>query len=149
LELDGHSLAPFLAGTGGNDWPHEVIIENNGEATIKPIRALVKSRYKYIYVHERPDQLYDLAADPNEWHNVASDPAYADVAVTLRARLLHHWDPALAEQRILASQHLRMLLKEALFQGKYAPWDYQPQVDATRSFVRRTSNVQWDPHLGR
>ena len=149
LGLDGNSLKPFLTGTSAGAWPDAVFIENNGEATIKPIRALVAYHYKFIYVHERPDQLYDLANDPNEWHNVASDPAYADVAVTLRARLLHHWDPALAEQRILASQHLRMLLKEALFQGKYAPWDYQPQVDATRSFVRRTSNVQWDPHLGR
>jgi choline-sulfatase len=149
FDLDGHSLGPFRRGEASTGWPEEVFIENNGEATIKPIRALVSGRYKFIYVHERPDQLYDLKSDPNEWQNLAADPGYAAVAATLRARLLDGWDPADAERRVLESQRRRMLLKEALFQGRYTPWDYQPNVDATRSFVRRTSNVQWDPHLGR
>lgn len=55
--LDGTSLAPLLDGSCPPDWQNEVIIENNGEGTIKPIRALVKDRHKFVYVHERPDQL--------------------------------------------------------------------------------------------
>lgn len=50
---------------------------------------------------------------------------------------------------MLASQHQRGFLKDALFKGRYAPWDYQPRVDAANSYVRRSRNVQWDPHLGR
>ncbi len=149
FDLDGHSLAPFLPGRMPADWPDEVFLENNGDATIKPIRALVKGPYKYIYVHQRPDQLYDLAADPNEWRNLANDPAQAQTVERLRRRLMEGWDPALAEQRILESQCLRMFLKEALTKGRHASWDYQPFVDASRAYVRRTSNVQWDPDLGR
>jgi choline-sulfatase len=149
FELDGHSLAPFLRRRLPAGWADEVFMENNGDATIKPIRALVKGRCKYIYVHERPDQLYDLARDPDEWCNVVDDPAYASLAAALRSRLLEGWDPGATERRILESQRRRMFLKEALYQGTYAPWDYQPRYDATRLYVRRASNVQWDPHLGR
>jgi choline-sulfatase len=149
FDLDGHSLAPFLTGADAAGWPDGVFIENNGEGTIKPIRALVQGPSKYIVVPGQPDQLYDLALDPGEWHNVADDPAHAASAATLRRRLVAGWDPVLMERQIQESQRRRMLLKEALFQGAYAPWDYQPVVDATRRFVRRSSNVQWDPHLGR
>ena len=34
-----------------------------------------KGRYKYIYVHGHGEQLFDLQADPGEWHNLAGDPA--------------------------------------------------------------------------
>jgi choline-sulfatase len=146
--LDGRSLAPFLRGRRLNSWPNEVIIENTGEATIAPIRALVQDRYKFVYVHRQPNQLFDLARDSNEWRNVVEEPAYRAVAERLRARLLDGWDPDEIEQRVLASQRLRMFLKEALFQGAYTPWDYQPAFDATRMYVRRSSNRQWDPHLG-
>jgi len=147
--LDGHSLAPFLRGERPAHWPDEVMIENFGEGTIKPIRALVKDEWKLVYVHQRPDQLYDLSRDPNEWRNLAEDPAYRDVVVKLRARVLDGWNPDLAERQILASQHLRAFLKETLFKGKYMPWDYQPHFDASRRWVRRGQNVQYDPHLGR
>lgn len=146
--LDGRSLAPFLRGERPVAWLDQVVIENTGEGTIAPIRALVSDWYKFVYVHRQPDQLFDLARDPNEWRNVVDEPGYRAIAAQLRARLLRGWDPEQAEQQVLASQRLRMFLKEALFQGAYTPWDYQPRLDATRRYVRRFSNRQWDPHLG-
>lgn len=146
--LEGHSLVPFLRGEHPANWRNEVIIENNGEATIKPIRALVKDRFKFVYVHERPDQLFDLAKDPDEWHDVVDDPSYKETAAWLRAALLKHWDPVETERNVLASQRLRMFLKEALYEGEYTPWDYQPFSDASRKWVRRSSDQQWDPDLG-
>ncbi|HEX2184330.1 MAG TPA: sulfatase-like hydrolase/transferase, partial [Chloroflexota bacterium] len=146
--LDGRSLAPFLRGGAVPDWPDAAIVENFGEATISPIRALVRGRFKLIYVHGQPDQLHDLEADPHEWRNLAQEPDYAGVARELKARLLDGWDAAACDRAIRESQHRRAFLKEALFQGKYAPWDYQPVFDATTQYVRRASNRQWDPHLG-
>ncbi|MEZ4675885.1 MAG: hypothetical protein R2932_16795 [Caldilineaceae bacterium] len=32
--------------------------------------------YKYNYIHGHAPQLFDLAADPGEWHNLATDPKY-------------------------------------------------------------------------
>jgi choline-sulfatase len=149
LELDGASLAPFLRGQPPADWSNEVLIENNGEGTVEPVRALVKDDAKFVYVHTLPDQLYDLAADPDEWRDVVADPARAGLAARLRERVLAGWDPAEESRRVLASQHRRGFLKDALFKGRYASWDYQPVFDAVNTYVRRSQNVQWDPHLGR
>lgn len=45
-------------------------------------KAIVDAYYK------RPaEELYDLASDPNEAHNLAADPQYAQVMADLRARL--------------------------------------------------------------
>jgi choline-sulfatase len=147
-QLEGHSLAPFLRGERPANWPNEVVIENNGEGVIKPVRALVEDRYKFVYVHERPDQLFDLAQDPDEWHNVVDNPSYKKIAEQLRSKLLKDWDPAETERNVLASQRLRIFLKDALYEGEYTPWDYQPDYDTTQMWVRRMQSLQWDPNLG-
>jgi choline-sulfatase len=146
-ELAGRSYAPFLRGETPSDWPDQVLIENFSEGTIKPIRALVRGDYKYVCVHEQPDQLYDISADPSEWHNLAGDPEHADTVAEMRAIVLDGWDPAATEREIVESQRLRMFLREALSQGKFTPWDYEPPRDTAHTWVRRTSNEPWDPNL--
>lgn len=146
--LDGHSLVPFISGEQPADWPNEAIVENFGEATIAPIRALIRGRHKLIYAHGLPDQLHDLADDPHEWTNLARESDYEGIVRTLKARLLRDWDPEKADREIRESQHRRGFLKESLFLGDYFPWDFQPVFDGTRQYVRRASNVQYDPYLG-
>lgn len=147
-QLAGRSFAPFLRGDRPADWSNRVIIENNGEGTIKPVRTLLEDRLKYIYVHERTDQLFDLDKDPGEWRNVVDDPSYKEAASQLREELLGDWDPVETEREVLASQVQRMFVKDALYEGEYTPWDYRPVSDASRRWVRKTSNDQWDPDLG-
>lgn len=146
--LDGHSLVPLMRDDDSTSWDNRVVIENNGEATIKPIRALVKGSLKLVYVKDHREQLFDLEKDPNEWFNVVDDPAYKQALNQLRSELLEDWDPEVTERQVLASQRHRMLLKEALYKGKYEPWDYQAHYEASGAWVRRTSDAQWDPHLG-
>jgi choline-sulfatase len=146
--LDGHSLAPFLRGQTAVDWPDEAFVENLGEATIAPIRSLTKGHMKFIHAYGLPDQLHDLEADPHEWTNLAEDPQHASVVQEMRARLLADWDPAEQDRLVRESQHKRAFLKDALFAGKYTPWDFQPFVDAANRYVRRSQNVQYDPYLG-
>ena len=146
--LDGHSLTPFLKDETPRDWPNQAIVENFGEGTIAPIRALIRGRHKLIYAHGQPDQLHDLEDDPSEWHNHARESDYEGITRTLKAALLKDWDPGVADRQIRESQHKRAFLKETLFSGAYAPWDFQPFFEGARQYVRRHSNVQWDPHLG-
>lgn len=44
--------------------------------------------FKYIRRHYEQDELYDVRNDPQETRNLANDPAYADVLMQLKERLL-------------------------------------------------------------
>ena len=72
---------------------------------------LRSGRYKLIWHWGHPEQLFDLQTDPDEQHDLASDPGHAGVLAVLRARLLAEWDPDaivatlglhIAEQALLA-----------------------------------------------
>jgi choline-sulfatase len=56
-------------------------------------RMIRSGRWKYVYYHGHPAQLFDLEADPEEGCDLIADPAHAAVAASLRARLLADWDP--------------------------------------------------------
>ena len=50
-------------------------------------------RHKYIHYLNAKPQLYDLETDPEELHDLAGDPANADLLATLEARLRALVDP--------------------------------------------------------
>jgi arylsulfatase A-like enzyme len=62
-----------------------------------------------------PDQLYDLANDPDERHNLAGDPAYAEILAEMRRRLqgyletFEHPYPLEREQPFLQTEAFRRL----------------------------------------
>ena len=65
-------------------------------------------RYKLIEYVGMPSQLFDLEADPDEAHNLADDPAYAETLARLRAALRAICDPAEIDARAKASQQQRV-----------------------------------------
>ncbi len=72
-ELDGHSLAPLLRDPSA-EWPYPAL------TTYRPGQHAVRSeRWRYIRYSDGTEELYDHNADPNEWTNLAADPAYDDV----------------------------------------------------------------------
>ena len=38
-------------------------------------------------------ELYDVASDPGEFHDLGSDPTYQGIREELRKTLLAYWDP--------------------------------------------------------
>ncbi len=51
--------------------------------------------HKYVKRLYEQDELYDLAADPLEETNVVDDPAYSDILVSLKERMLRwYMEPA-------------------------------------------------------
>ncbi|MBI3791327.1 MAG: sulfatase-like hydrolase/transferase [Gemmatimonadetes bacterium] len=92
--IQGRSLVPLLRGTPAN-WRQAVLVEFNTNEQPFPhlldvdYRAVRTARYKYIHWIRYPvlDELYDLARDSLERHNVAHDPAMAGVRSRLRAEL--------------------------------------------------------------
>ena len=56
------------------------------------------------YLHRPHEELYDVTKDPDEVHNVATDPKYADVLTDLRGRL-KAWQVKTKDPWIVKYQH--------------------------------------------
>jgi arylsulfatase A-like enzyme len=88
--FQGRSLMPLVERENvewRKDWLYEYY-EYPAYENIPPCRGLRTERYKYIeYFTQNAFELYDLETDPDELHNLYSDPKYADLVSTLRKRL--------------------------------------------------------------
>ena len=80
--------------------------------------------------------LFNLAADPDEKRNLASEPASADIIRAMRDRVADRWDEAALGLRVVASQKTRLFVQEAMKNGGFPSWDYTPPFDASRAYVR-------------
>ena len=133
--MDGASLMPWLDGAGAP--PRRVISEYTDMGVVAPCRMLRDGRFKYIYTHGHPAQLYDLEADPRELRNLAGDPEHAAVESTLRTAVLANWDADAVHRDVLASQRRRLFLKQAAAaSGVSHDWSWQATRDDRRRFVR-------------
>jgi choline-sulfatase len=136
--LDGHSLVPQLAGAAGRD---EVIGEYLAEGAIAPLVMIKRGRYKFVHSPADPDQLYDLRDDPGELRNLSVDPQHAPRLQEFRAEVARRWDLPALHAAVIASQRRRHLVYDALRQGRYTPWDFQPFRDASRLYVRNDQDL--------
>ena len=136
--IDGQSLMPHLMGQGGHD---EVVGEYLAESALTPLVMLRRGRWKFIHTRSDPDQLYDLASDPEERLNLANAPDHADTVVSFRAEVALRWDLASLDRAVRDSQRRRRLVDAALMTGTTKPWDYQPFRDATTQYVRNTMDL--------
>jgi putative membrane-bound dehydrogenase-like protein len=71
LAHEGHSLAPQLRDASATrPWP---ALTTHGPDN----HAVRTERFRYIRYADGSEELYDMVADPNEWTNLARDPAHA------------------------------------------------------------------------
>jgi choline-sulfatase len=81
--LEGHSLVPQLKDASApRAWP-AVTTHNQGNHAVR------SEQWRYIRYADGSEELYDMVADPNEWTNLAADPAHAAVVAEHR-----RWLPA-------------------------------------------------------
>jgi choline-sulfatase len=66
------------------------------------------AQYKYVYYVDAPPQLFDMRADPQEIHNLADDPAYANVLKACDLKLRAICDPEEVDRRAKADQRRRV-----------------------------------------
>jgi len=81
--LESADLTPLLADPTGTI-RGVVYSENLGQTMVRD------ERYKYAHYADGDCELYDLATDPTEEHNLASEAAYQGAVTRLRALLLEH-----------------------------------------------------------
>jgi choline-sulfatase len=65
-------------------------------------------RYKYVHYVGYPPQLFDLKADPDELHDLAEDPQYAETLATYERKLRSTVDPEEIDRRAKTDQRRRI-----------------------------------------
>ena len=113
-----------------------VAMEYAAEASYAPMVSLRSGQYKLNLCTLDPDQLFDLDADPHERTNLANDPSHAEAYAELKAIAAERWDLERFDADVRASQARRWVVYEALRQGGYFPWDYQPLQKASERYMR-------------
>jgi len=84
---EGVSLVPLLKDPTA-EWDHAAISTNGFRN-----HAVSTDRYRFIRYSDGSEELYDITADPNEWHNRAGDPVLAGVKEELARLLPKHDEP--------------------------------------------------------
>jgi choline-sulfatase len=110
--LDGDSLLGLMRGEDAT-WKDEAFCEYLAHGVARPMAMLRQGRYKLNYSLGDPPELYDIEADPNEFGDLAGDPAHAVKVTELQDRILTQWDPVALEEQVLQSQQERLLIEQA------------------------------------
>lgn len=80
--LAGRSLVPRILGSDAEARPAVFVFDEYGGT-----RMVRTARWKYVLRREGPDELYDLAADPDERRNLVDDPAHRGTVDELAGQL--------------------------------------------------------------
>ena len=132
LPHDGSSLMRLLE--NGED-PERIVCSQAHEAVGMPCIMARQERYKYNYIHGYEPQLFDLQADPQEWTNLAADPAHADTARALEAQILARFgDAERLHERNLESLYRRRLIGNVL-RDHGRTWCHFPDYDYRKNSV--------------
>jgi choline-sulfatase len=130
---DGRTLLPYCA---GHDDEGGVFGEYCAEGVTAPMVMIRRGSLKFIHCPGDPDQLYDLADDPDELVNHVTVTPDHPCLEAMRAEVAARWDLSALRADVLASQKRRRLVVRALQQGRQTAWDYQPVRDASQLYVR-------------
>jgi arylsulfatase A-like enzyme len=92
--LDGRSLLPLVAGRAA-DWRSYLDLEHGICYSLdNHWNALADARHKYIlHARDASEQLFDLAADPNELHDLSGEPTAEPILRQWRTRMIDHLVP--------------------------------------------------------
>jgi choline-sulfatase len=138
--LAGRSILPLCVAAGetesGDGVDRTVIGEYMAEGSVAPLLMIRRGSQKFVHCPADPDQLFDVATDPNELTNLAEDPAFAGTVVAFRQEVATRWNVEQLTTEVLADQARRRFIDRSLRQGAFTPWDFTPPRDSSQEYMR-------------
>ena len=104
--LPGASLARMPADAGGAE--RTVFSEYHAQGLLTGGYMFKRGDWKYNYYVGHEPQLFDLSADPGEFHDLAADPRCASLRAELHRELLNIVDPEQVSDQALRDQERRL-----------------------------------------
>ena len=80
--------------------------------------------------------MFDLKSDPHEMKNLANDETHSQGFKKLSNMADEKWNLAKFDLEVRSSQAARWVVYEALRNGNYYPWDFQPLQKASERYMR-------------
>jgi len=130
---DGEDLTALARGARSRE---PVPMEYAAEGSVAPMVAIRDGNFKLTLCACDPPILVDLEADPDELLNLADDPEHVEALKRLSAMAADRWDLNRFDAAVRESQARRHVVYEALRNGAYFPWDYQPLQRASERYMR-------------
>lgn len=139
---DGESIIAMSPADGNaKDRSNPVLIEYAAEASYAPLVCIREGDFKFNHCELDPPQLFNLALDPNELNNLADNPEYNGEVERFTSEVNKRWNMEAFDADIRQSQARRWVVYEALRNGAYFPWDYQPLKKASEAYMRNHMNL--------
>ncbi len=136
--VQGETLVPL--GQGG-ERTSPVAMEYAAEASYAPMVSLRYGPWKYNRCALDPEQLFNLDTDPHELENLADLAKHQGTLAQLRAKAEARWDLEAFDAAVRMSQARRHVVYQALRNGAYFPWDFQPLQKASERYMRNHMNL--------
>ncbi len=131
--IDGMSLVPL---TKGATREAPVLMEYAAEGSYAPLVSIRQGSWKYNRCQLDPEQLFNLDKDPHEKTNLAEKSEHQSVLQAFRDQADKRWDLDQFDNQVRESQARRWVVYEALRNGDYYPWEYQPLQKASERYMR-------------
>jgi choline-sulfatase len=113
-----------------------VPMEYAAEGSIAPMIAIRRGPWKFTRCAADPDQLFNLEEDPSELRDLAGDADHAQTLAAFDAEARAFWNLKAFDAQVRQSQARRHVTYEALRNGAYYPWDFQPLQKASERYMR-------------
>ncbi len=119
---DGRDISDLVRNTRPSG-PGQVIMENYGEGVWRGWRMIRRGSFKLNYVPGCEPELLHLTTDPNEWNDLAADPAHRTTREQMEKLVLKDWDPDRSDELRWQSEERRLAILRALEHDNPLDWD--------------------------
>jgi len=130
---DGMSLVSLSNGANRDE---PVLMEYAAEGSYSPVVSIRQGAWKYNRCNLDPEQLFNVDNDPQEITNLANSDEHQDVLQQFREQADKRWDLNQFDNQVRESQARRWVVYEALRNGNYYPWEFQPLQKASERYMR-------------